>query len=124
MGLTVGDIVFARAGKPSVVVGYDEQTERANLNDDLGLVQEIAANGVRNGIELESRDSYNSIIDGIRNKDKRKEIEELYKKISEMRARGADPRMMRYLEGELQYRMSREKYQPPQVSVPEHSIGL
>jgi hypothetical protein len=124
MALSVGDIVFARGGKPSVVVGYDEKTEKANLEESMALAQEIGRNGIRNGVSLESRDAYNSVIEGVRNRNKKQEIEDLYTRIQEMKKAGADARLMRYLEGELQYRMSREDYQPVQVSVPEHAIGL
>ncbi len=124
MALTVGDIVFARAGKPAVVVNYDEKTEKANLDDNIHLVQDMCVNSVKNGVDPDAREAFNSVIEGVRNPDKRAEIDSLYKKISEMRSRGADARTLRYLEGELQYRMSRERYQPVQVCVPQSSIGL
>lgn len=124
MALTVGDIVFAKAGKPAVVVGYDEKTARANLDENFALVQDVGFNGVRNGIDLENREAFNSVINSVKNNDKRTEIDDLNKKMEEMKAKGADPRLLRYLEGELQFRMSREKYQPVQVSVPAHTIGL
>ncbi len=124
MALNVGDIVFAKAGKPAVVIGYDEKTEKAYIDDNLDLVQDVGYNGVRNGFDSETRDAFNSVIDSVKNSDKRAEIEELNKKMDEMKAKGADPRLLRYLEGELQFRMSREKYQPVKVAVPAHTIGL
>lgn len=124
MGLSVGDIVFARGGKPAVVVGYDDKTDKANLDDNILLAQEQGHNGVRNGFDSDSRAAYNSVIDGVRNPNKHKEIDDLYKRINELRSAGADPRLLRYLQGELQFRMSREQYQPVQVTVPDYTIGL
>jgi hypothetical protein len=124
MALLTKDIVFVRGGVPAAVTGRDPQTGRVFLDFDREKIQELGTNGLKNGLPEESREAFVTVLSDVKNRDKRREIDELYTRITELKQSGADSRLLRYLEGELHFRMAREKYVPSQVGVDEYMIGL
>lgn len=124
MALLTKDIVFVRGGVPAAVTGRDPQSGRVFLEYDREKVQELGVNGLKNGLPEESREAFSTVLSDVKNSDKKREIDELHKRISELKQSGADPRLLRYLDGELHFRMAREKYVPRQVGVEEYMVGL
>ena len=114
MAIINGDVIFSRGGKPVKVTSKDAQTGNVTLDPNFDTVQKESEFGVKNGLGKEAKEAYKATLSEVRNPDKIVEIENLRAKIAELKKENVDTRLMRYLEGELQYRMTRERYTPPE----------
>lgn len=112
MAVISGDIIFSRGGKPVKVTSKNPDTGDVTLDKDFDNVQKESQFGIKNSLEKESKDAYKSVLSGIKNPEKITEIENLRSKLADLKKENVDPRLIRYLEGELQFRMTRERYTP------------
>ncbi|MCA2959446.1 MAG: hypothetical protein IOD12_04280 [Silvanigrellales bacterium] len=112
MTILKGDVVFARAGDPVLVKSKDPKSGNVVVDKDFDKVQASTGIGVINGLKEETKDTFRSILAEVENEDAKQEIRSLSNRIQELRKENADPRLIRYLKGELQFRMTRERFQP------------
>ena len=112
MTILKGDVIFARAGDPNLVRSKDPRTGNVVVEKDFDTVQKTTEIGVVNGMRTETKDAFRSVLAEVENDDAREGIRRLSDRIQELRKENADPRLIRYLKGELQFRMTRERFQP------------
>ena len=113
MTVLPGDLLFSRTGQPAKVISKQENKGTVTTDTDLDRIGEHVRQGIQNGMRPEQREAYQTVLSQVKQSgDAHQEIEELYKKIDELKSQGADERLIRYLTGELQFRMTKERYQP------------
>lgn len=113
-----GDIIFLRNGTPAVVKNVDKSSGQVVLESEMSKVQQQAENGVKNSLDENQRESYNTNLSKIRDDSKQDEIQNLYELIqSHRQSKQIDPKVLRYLENELMHRMLRDDYTPPNFQV-------
>ena len=112
MAIINGDVIFSRGGKPVQVTSKDVQTGNVTLEPDFDKVQKESEYGIKNGLGKEVKEAFKATLSEVKDSNKIVEIENLRKKVAALKKENVDPRLMRYLEGELQYRMTRERYTP------------
>lgn len=112
MSIIPGDVVFGRDGRPLTVTSKDKQSGNVTVDKSLARVQAENRDGLRNGLNAEQKSAYKTMLSEVESPDKQREIDELSKKIDELKKGNVDPRVLRYLESELKHRMNRENYQP------------
>jgi hypothetical protein len=112
MNINPGDVLFLRGGKPSVVKNKDETTGNILVDRELDSARTATPFGIKNGLAPEQREAYQTILSDVSDKDKHQEIETLYKQVEQFKKEKKDPRLVKYLENELHFRMVREKYYP------------
>lgn len=118
MGITVGDVVFSKDGRPVLVTSKDEKSGHLTINKEFSDVQAAAKQGIVNGLPEKEKQAFNAELSAVENADVRKEIDALAKRLDELRKQGnVQPRLLRYLESELQHRMHREGYSPKSLNV-------
>lgn len=122
MTIHVNDVVFSHDGKPLVVKTKNKETGNITVDQELSEVQKASPNGIRNGLPEDTREAYKLVLEQIKDPDKRMEIENLHKRLGEIKFQTNDKRLVRYLENELQYRMIRDKYQPQQFEVDAYTL--
>ena len=115
--ISTNDILWTRTGDPVRVDKVNEQTGKVNLDRDFATIQETTKNGVKNGLSVPEREAYKSTLSGVQNPDKKEEIRELYQKIKSLKQGNTEPRLLKYLESELQFRIIRENYEPNDYEV-------
>ena len=117
MTVLKGDILFSRGAVPILVTNKNPKTGEVAYDNELKVVQEKTRNGLKNGLSEEQSAKFTSVIDEVKSEDKKEMIKSLYEKIQEIKKNGGDQRLVRYLNGELQYMMTRERFQPDQYEV-------
>jgi hypothetical protein len=122
MTILKGDVVFTRTADPVLVKSKDAKSGNVTIDKDFVTVQRATEKGVVNGLRQEAKDAFKGVLDEVRDDDARQEIRALSAKIDELRKENADPRLIRYLKGELQFRMTRERWQPEDYQVDALSL--
>ncbi len=117
MSILKGDVIFARAGEPVLITVKDKATGNVEYDRDLGNVQAATGEGIKNGLREETKQAFRTILSEVRDDDVKREIDNLHTRIESLRKENADPRLMRYLKGELQFRMNKERYEPAKYQV-------
>lgn len=118
------DILWTRTGDPILVDKFNEKTGEIYLNNDYNKIQKASKNGIKNGLDLESRKAYNTTLSSAENEDKKQEIKNLYQKIKSLKENNTNPRLLKYLENELQFRIIRENFRPEDYSVDALTIEV
>ncbi|RDB35668.1 hypothetical protein [Spirobacillus cienkowskii] len=129
--ITQNDILWSRTGEPVRIANRDNNTGKIILDKDFAKVQETAKFGIRNGLEPKQKEEYLANLSAIESKpdirrntpDKRQEIRDLYHQIKRLKEERIDPRVIRYLENELQYRIVREKFAPEDLETAPIMLG-
>ncbi len=122
MGIVRGDIVFSRDGRPVEVTSKDARTGEVTLNNDLSEIQAQNLHGIKNGLGPDEKAAFKTILSEVSDSDKHIEIESLVRKIGELKKQNADPRMLRYLESELNFKMTKERYIPKDLLIDSHTL--
>jgi cation transport regulator ChaB len=122
MGVLKGDVIFARSGMPQTISNKDDKTGKVTFESDFPKIQKEVVKGVKNGLSESARSEYTEVLNSAEDSDKRQEIRNLSSKIQELKKESKDARLIRYLEGELGYRMNREKYTPEGYEVDPSAI--
>jgi hypothetical protein len=112
MTVLKGDILFSRKGDPLLVTKKNEVTGGVLSDSGMEKIQARTKDGLKNGLDDDQSSKYTSVLDQVRSPDKKEMIRGLYEKIQDMKKNQGDPRLIRYLDGELQYMMTKERYQP------------
>ena len=118
------DIVWTRNGDPMQVTGKSPETGKLYFENRFDVIQKESKQGVKNGLDPDSKEAVRSIISCVQNNDKHEEINQLYEKIKTLKGQNADPRLIKYLENELQFRIVRETYKPEDYAESPVVIGL
>ncbi|BBH52536.1 hypothetical protein [Fluviispira sanaruensis] len=124
LAIVPNDIVWTRKGDPTRVEKTDPQTGKIILDPNFEKVQENAKFGLRNGLEPNLKEAYMTTLSDNENEDKRQEIRDLYTKIESLKQANGNPRIIKYLENELQYRIVREKFAPENFAVDPITLGI
>lgn len=122
MTILKGDVVFARGGEPVRIASKDKATGNVTYERDFGRVQEATRLGVKNGLSAEQGEAFRTVLTEVRDADAKAEIDKLAARVEQLRKEGADPRLLRYLKGELQFRMTSERHQPQGYEVDEMTL--
>jgi ribosomal protein S4 len=125
------DILWSRTGEPVRIASRNDSTGKIILDKDFDKVQETAKFGIRNGLEPKQKEEYLANLSAIESKpnarrmtpDRRQEIRDLYHQIKKLKEERTDPRVIRYLENELQYRIVREKFAPEDLEIEPIMLG-
>jgi hypothetical protein len=117
MTIVKGDVLFSRGGEPLLVKKKNASTGDVEFEGTLANIQLQTKNGLKNGLNESQSAKYSSVLDEVRSEDKKEMIRGLYEKIQDLKKNNADPRIIRYLNGELQYMMTRERFQPETYEV-------
>lgn len=119
------DIVWTRNGDPVRISEKNQKTGKLILDNNFTKIQDTTKLGIKNGLEPEQKESYNTTLSKIENSDDRyQEIRDLYNKIQTLKRGNTDPRLIKYLENELQFRMVREKFIPENYEVDPSYFGV
>ena len=122
--IQTGDIVWTRNGDPIRVKGKDPQTGQLYIDREYANVQKESQNGIKNGLSQDTRSAFQTVLSSAQNPDKKEEINFLFEKIKTLKGQNADPRLIKYLENELQFRIVRESYKPEDFAESSIVIGL
>jgi len=117
-----GDVVFARGGEPVIIASKNPRSGQVTTDRNFSRVQDATETGVKNGLAEAQKEAFNTVLSEVRDDDARQEIDKLSAKVAEMRKDGTDPRLLRYLRGELQFRMTKERYEPVGYQVDELTL--
>lgn len=117
MGITVGDVLYTRDGKPVLVTSKDAKTGNLTVERDYDRIRQATNLGLKNGLPERAKDAYRAVLSSVEDEDKRAAIDDLVKQVDELRKENADPRLLRYLESELQHRIQRDHYHPKEEVV-------
>lgn len=113
MGTVVGDVIFNRNGHPVLVRDQNPKTGEVFLDGDKEKVRNEVRHGIIRGLESASRTQLQDILDETGDSDSvNAGIDSLHARIKELKAASADPRLVKYLEAELQHRMAQAQYTP------------
>jgi hypothetical protein len=119
------DILWNRNGDPVRIAERNDKNGKIILDTDFPKIQNTAKFGIKNGLEPEQKDAYATHLSGVENMDDRhQEIRDLYNKITKLKQGNTDPRVIKYLENELQYRIVREKFTPENFEVDPITLGI
>lgn len=122
MRFQVGDMVFTRDGRPSLVLGRKE-TGHVQLQRKGEQFEEKRKIGIINGLTPDNRVRFEGIVKDLKQtKDPEVRLSQLQSKVKEL---GANPKNMvlkRYLEGEMSYIMNSEGVHPKTFEVEEGNI--
>ncbi|APJ03253.1 hypothetical protein [Silvanigrella aquatica] len=119
------DILWTRNGDPVRIAERNDKNGKIILDSDFDNIQETAKFGIRNGLEPNQKEAYLTTLSNQDNQDDRQqEIRDLYNQITKMKHANADPRVIKYLENELQYRIVREKFTPENFEVDPLTLGV
>lgn len=124
LAIVPNDIVWTRTGDPIRVNSTDPKTGKIILDPNFNTVQDIGVLGIKNGLDPIEKPAFKTSLTGIENEDKKQEIRDLLNHIEDLRAQNAEPRVIKYLENELQYRIVREKFAPENFSVEPITLGI
>ncbi len=116
----VGDSLFNRAGNSGFVVSRDAKKETLDVAQSGPEWEKGRRYGFINGMELEQRKEFESVIDEVRKLDDSKErVDYLHKQIETLKE---DPRrnvLTRYLQGEMAHIMNSEGISPRIYTIDE-----
>jgi hypothetical protein len=78
--------------------------------------------GIKNGLTPEQRDTFESVRLGTMSQDKAEEIQRLRDQIKDLKEKGGDKKVIRYLMNELQHLVVREGIVPRDYMVQERTL--
>ncbi len=120
MGLKVGDTFFSREGRPGVVFGRDQKTDRLMVEQEGERYEKSRRYGFINGLSPTERQEFEAIIDETRGAPNAKDrMIRLQGKIEELQVDPKKQVLSRYLEGELSHLMYSESIHPQVYKVDE-----
>ncbi len=120
MSYRVGDTLFTQSAAPATIVGKDEIKGTAKYDKDFKAFQVSSRHGLLNGMEPESRDEFNAIMDQVsENKDNALRVESLRNKIEELSVDPKNFRLVQYLDGEVRHLMNVKGVKPRYFSIDE-----
>ena len=123
--ISPNDILWTRNGDPVRIADRNNKNGKIILDSGFENIQEVAQFGIRNGLEPNQKEAYLTTLSRVENlDDKNQEIRDLYSKITKMKMANSDPRVIKYLENELQYRIVREKFTPENFEVDALTLGI
>lgn len=118
------DILWTRTGDPVLVKNINDKSGEVDLENNFSKIQENTKNGLKNGLTIEEREAYKTSLANVQSPDKKQEIRELHNKIKSLKEGNTNPRLLKYLENELQYRMIREDYTPDDFPIKPVTLDI
>ena len=123
--ISPNDILWNRNGDPVRIADRNNKNGKIILDPDFSHVQETAKFGIKNALEPAQKEAYHLELSNVENPDDRhQEIRDLYNKITQLKHENTDPRVLKYLENELQFRIVREKFTPENFAVDALTLGI
>lgn len=119
MSMLIGDVIWNRQGQPALVTDKDPKKGTVHVNENLKDIQNHSRHGIQNGLTQRQRENYSSALDDIDDSSNhmKEQINQLMEKISQLKDNNADPRVLRYLENELQFLILENHYVPEKYEV-------
>ena len=118
MTYRVGDSSFTRDGRPSVVTNRDRAQGTVKVEKHGEKFDKTRRVGYINGLNKDQRESYNSVVKEVREKETPKErLDLLQKKVAEIKDDPKKITLKRYLEGEITYLMNSTGVKPKDYSI-------
>ncbi len=106
------DTLWTPSGDPVSVTKVDSNAGTVSVNNDFSEIQKNVKFGVKNGLDEASRQTFSQTMAQVDNSDKQKAVNDLFEKIKKLKTDRADPRLLRYLNNELQYTITKERVLP------------
>ena len=105
MSMHIGDVIWNRQGQPALVTEKDSKKDTIQVNRNLSDIQKHSLHSIQNGLTEKQRESYSKVVEDIDESSNhvKEEITLLMEKISQLKENKTDPRVLRYLENELQF---------------------
>lgn len=123
MTYRVGDVVYSQAATPSVVIGRDEANGKLKCDKDFNAFQVKTRHGLINGMNPETRDQFNQIMDEISlNKDDSERVDLLLNKVEELQVDPKNFRLVQYLDGQVRHLMNVRGVKPRFFTTEEHKV--
>jgi hypothetical protein len=123
--ISPNDVLWNRNGDPVRIANRNDKNGKIVLDSDFSNIQETAKFGIKNGLEPSQKEAYSTHLSRVENmNDRHQEIRDLYSKIEKLKQENTDPRVIKYLENELQYRIVREKFAPENFEVNPITLGI
>ena len=122
MGFQVGDMVFTRDGRPSVVTGRRE-SGHVELERKGEAFENKRKLGLTNGLNSKNRSEFESIIREVRSLESPEaRVDQLRSKVAELGQEPSNRVLKRYLESEMSFIMNSEGVHPNTFVVEERNI--
>lgn len=116
--ITSGDTVFNRSGSVLTVGKVNPQSGKAELSSAKGDPEKPLRHGIVNGLSPDQRNSFNEILDKVRQEpDLRQRIDVLQKAIEDVEAVQTEPHLAKYLKAEMVHLMNSSGYTPQNYSI-------
>ena len=123
MSYRVGDTVFLSQGQPATVAGRNQVTGETVVDRSSEEVRKQTRHGVLNGVEPAKREELLGLMDEIKkHPEPQKRIEELQKKLDELKLDPKNHQFVRYLEAEQGHMMNLSGYKPRFFNTEEHKL--
>jgi len=123
--ISPNDILWNRNGDPVRIADRNNKNGKVILDPDFDHIQETAKFGIKNSLEPAQKEAYHLELSRVENPDDRhQEIRDLNNKITQLKQENTDPRVLKYLENELQFRIVREKFTPENFAVDPLTLGI
>jgi hypothetical protein len=110
--ISPNDIIWTRAGDPIRVDKISPNSGGVVLDEDTSKIRDVTQNGIKNGLSVEERKAFHTVLSHTKNSDIHEEIRDLYKKIEDMKKSHVDPKLIKYLENELKFRIAQNQFKP------------
>lgn len=114
-----GDIIFTRQADPALVKERSLSTGTLKLDRDPEAVREMSRHGYLNGIDLESRQELNAILDEVKGStsDKAQRIEMLKTRLETLEQDPKNASVARYLKSEMVHLMNVYGVKPREFTI-------
>ena len=121
MTIRVGDSVFIRNGTPAVVKNRDEISGLLSLDTKLGEVQDGTRHGFVNGLSIEDREAFNSLLDDVKSDsmDASQRVETLKGRLAEIESDPTRHMLAKYVRAEMMHIMNSNGIRPREYSIHE-----
>ncbi len=123
--ISPNDVLWNRNGDPVRIAERNDKNGKIILDSNFSKIQDTAKFGIKNGLEPPQKEAYATHLSNVENMDDRhQEIRDLHNKIDKLKQSNTDPRVIKFLENELQYRIVREKFTPENFEVDPITLGI
>ncbi len=123
--ISPNDVLWNRNGDPVRIAERNDKNGKIILDSNFSKIQDVSKFGIKNGLEPSQKDAYATNLSTIENmEDRHQEIRDLHSQIEKLKKGNTDPRVIKFLENELQYRIVREKFTPENFEVNPITLGI
>ncbi|MDA9951109.1 hypothetical protein N9D31_00915 [Oligoflexaceae bacterium] len=119
----IGDSVFTRNGKPTVVVDRMSDVGQITVQREGKALDEVKKRGYINGLNQEERVAYNSIADEIHQiKNPKEKVSTLSDHLKTLKAHPKNYNLSKYIEADLAHTMITHGIHPKEYTTDEQNV--